>query len=146
MGYVTSRNRRAVRPSDQSIRQGVPDLGWGCLGRNRRGPDLVCLSSRCECNSGIGGWAPVRRRLSDGAAQVSVLRPFAEFRDQLTPPSFSNASTTCQVCGPTTPSTLKLKVLLQLPDRRFGLGAEASVDAAGIKAHGAHPALQTADR
>src|SRR4051794_6046433 len=36
-------------------------------------------------------------------------------------------------------------ILLQLLDRRFGLGTKAPVDAAGIKTDCAHPALQTAD-
>jgi hypothetical protein len=38
-----------------------------------------------------------------------------------------------------------LKFLLQFLDRRFGFGAEASIDAAGIEADCTHPALQTAD-
>src|SRR3954451_4013221 len=37
----------------------------------------------------------------------------------------------------------QIVIVLQLFDRRFGPGAEASVDAAGIEADCAHPALQT---
>jgi hypothetical protein len=39
----------------------------------------------------------------------------------------------------------EVEVLLQLSHRRFGLGAKASVDAAGIEADRAHPILPAAD-
>src|SRR4051812_18875788 len=44
------------------------------------------------------------------------------------------------------PVDRKARSLLEIPHRRFGLRAEAPVDASGIEADGAHPALKTAHR